>query len=962
MANRFLDRQRQSQPESGNSQNRFMSGNKTKNRFIQTTKDPMQRVVSEINNKKDVLRRYNLPIPGEEEDDRNFIEKKLNTPKKTGFLGDLFDVLSRGQYASANIAKSLVDDKEDSFGEVVQSGLRGLKGEDRTSYSDVLAETGMEPGWKRSALGFAGDVLLDPTTYLTLGYGAAARAGGKAGAKGLGKLISKATGKQILDKGGVKFAGLSLIPQTVVDKGLQKTGLTALGQGVRNSKPGQVLGKAFIPDFREAGTDSKAWETFTDLKSGYKNKLAYGQSKAVDDAVKFGKKLTEAERKELHRAIQDRTYYQAASQKIKDAADEARKTFDTSAQKEMDLGLLKNLHQDYVPGIYPEKGKTFLEGIRYNPSIRASIGKHGKQKKFNTLQEAIDYGLKPETDMAKLMGARQVASARATTTQEFIDETVDKLGQKITVKDIDNLPDNMSFYLPRGSLKFFPQDTVDLLKANQKGALLEVPADAIRKGVGVSKNVPVVALPKQIADELNNFKKSAWDEGTKGFIKNFYDKPLGLWKAYATATNPGFHIRNAASNLFQTYLNNGKTAIDPRQHAKAFGALMSDKDNWLGRKFVNKTLDVGGQQMTYKELKELMKKEGVLDQGWFDKEIGKQIGDDLAEGTKSKVKKYLDPNLINPLSTNNALIKTGRKIGGAVENQSRALNFLGDLSSGLSAKDAAKNTNKFLFDYGKATDFEKNYMRRIIPFYTWLRKNLPLQTEQLAKQPGKYAAIQKGINAVEQNSDPVDEQYLPEYMQNWVRTPFTQGENPVYLNPNLPYGDLDKLNPMELERSLLGSITPFVKAPMELTTNRNFFFESPIERYKGQLVKAPGYMPNLPEAAQKLLGAKMIENKDTGEEELQIPAKMRYLTKQVPFAENISRAIEYDDDKLLNHLLSFLAGAKVAPYDIEKGKQNALYDERQDLRDIIDKLENEGVLPEGWNEEPKKRKFGVFSR
>ncbi|MHB1407855.1 MAG: hypothetical protein ACYCV0_20005, partial [Desulfitobacteriaceae bacterium] len=707
------------------------------------TKNPLKAVETEIKNKEKVLDKYNIPNPSLQ-DDRNWLEKRLNTPQNTGFLGDVLDTLSRGQYASANIAKSLADDKKDSLADVLRAGGRGLTGQDRTSYSDVLGETGMKPGALRSTLGFVGDVLLDPTTYLTLGTGAAAKAGVTASAKGLGKVIPKALGKKAVDRGGVKFAGLSLLPQSAINKGAEALKLPQLAKAVRDTKPAQVLGKAFIPNFREAGTNKEVWDSFVDLKKGYQNSLSYGQRKAIDDAIKLGKGLTPEQRTLASHALQNPSIYAKAPRQVKNATDAARNALTASASVEQELGLLGELKPNYLPGIYPEKGKALLEGIRYNPSIRATIGKHAKQKKYDTLQEAIAAGLKPETDIAKLVGIREVASARAVETQKFVNDVLDNFGQKVKAKDINKLPEDVGVYLPKGSLKFFPQGTVpkevlDLVEGMSSDELIELPAKVIKSGIGISKDVPVYALPRQVAKELNNFKKAAWDEGTKGIVKYGYDVPLNLWKGYATATNPGFHIRNALSNAFQTYLNNGSSLLNPANHLKAAGVLASDVPGlkkitpWIDKKIVSgaNSLTVNGQKLTLPEVKELMKKEGVLNQGYFDKDIGAQIGEELKDVGSKAVDNLNPKNLLgktlNPLSTSNILLKTGRAVGSGVENQARAFNFLTNLKQTGDAKKAAEITDKYLFDYGDLTDFEKNVAKRVIPFYTWMRKNIPLQ-------------------------------------------------------------------------------------------------------------------------------------------------------------------------------------------------------------------------------------------
>ena len=1098
---------------------------------------------TEVINKTGTLRDRKLPVPGEG-DDRNWLERKLNTPQDTGFLGDVLDVISRGQYASANIAKTLTDDKKDSFKSVLGSGYRGLVGQDKTSYRDVLEQSGMEQGKLRSALGFAGDVLLDPTTYLTLGTGTAAKIGGKTAAKGLGKVVPELLGKEAIDRGGVKFMGASLIPGSVIEKGAEKAGLFKAGNLLRDTKPVQTLGKALVPNFREAGTEKNVWSAFVDTKKGYQNSLSYAQNKAIEDAIKMAKGYTQAERTQATHAIQDPRLYNMASDRVKSLANIANKSFNDSAQIEKELGLLKNprpnsplgdipkinspmnyrikqtipkptnkvfdltrnefdkmansgdyfirtvrtpsrdvagrvstpsgplgiemglegAHKgvtgfslkdssrlkewmgregwehpnvaiykgrklgdgphrleaefgadelvgtvpvsvfkeangdayealirqavadgktidpsiakeyahivpkespkdlgkiklktrepvtkstsNYVPGIYPDKTKSFLQGITNNPGIRATIGSHGKQKKFDTLQDAIDAGLKPETDIAKLVGSRQVVSARATETQKFINETLDKYGTKINAKNIDELDPSMGVYLPKGSLAFFPSGTVpdevlELVKGMSKDEMIEIPAGVVKNGMLVSKNVPVYALPKQIAGELNNFKKLQTDEGSKGIL-GAYDNVLNLWKAYATAVNPGFHIRNAQSNVFQTTLNSGKELLNPMNHLRALGTNTT-KLPLAGSRISNKTIDVGGRKMTLGEVSELMKKEGVTNTGWIGKDIPNYIEKQLDEGLKGKLQKV--PQLLNPLSQNNALIKGGRAVGGLVEDQARSFNFLSEMNKTGDAKQAAKVVDKNLFDYGDVTPFEKNVLKRTVPFYTWLRKNVPLQAENIIRTPGKYAATDKALDGVRDLSNPIDERNMPEYMDNpnWVKTPLQQDGNPMYWNSNLPMGDLEKLNPSQIGKTALGSLSPLLKAPLELQLNQNTFFGDEIEEYPGEMIKAPGYVPDLPEPVVKMLGAQYGLNKEEARE-LQVPARVRYMMSQVPFMENVSKSIDAKGEKKFNQLLSFLLGAKITPFDAKKAEMNKLYEQRDALRDAFDKYQTQGVL------------------
>jgi hypothetical protein len=76
-----------------------------------------------------------------------------------------------------------------------------------------------------------------------------------------------------------------------------------------------------------------------------------------------------------------------------------------------------------------------------------------------------------------------------------------------------------------------------------------------------------------------------------------------------------------------------------------------------------------------------------------------------------------------------------------VEDSTRIATFLGGLQRGLDPREAAQRTAKLHFDYGDLTSFEKGYLRRNLPFYTFTARNVPLQGQLLLQHPGKFAAL-----------------------------------------------------------------------------------------------------------------------------------------------------------------------------------------------------------------------------
>src|SRR3990167_10949453 len=86
-----------------------------------------------------------------------------------------------------------------------------------------------------------------------------------------------------------------------------------------------------------------------------------------------------------------------------------------------------------------------------------------------------------------------------------------------------------------------------------------------------------------------------------------------------------------------------------------------------------------------------------------------------------------------------------RKTMQEVEGRLRLPLFLDRIAKGDNFDEAMKMVYKYHFDYAPEalTPFERNVMRRLIPFYRWARGNIPLQIESLVTQPRKYTWISR---------------------------------------------------------------------------------------------------------------------------------------------------------------------------------------------------------------------------
>ena len=145
--------------------------------------------------------------------------------------------------------------------------------------------------------------------------------------------------------------------------------------------------------------------------------------------------------------------------------------------------------------------------------------------------------------------------------------------------------------------------------------------------------------------------------------------------------------------------------------------------------------------------------------------------------------------------------------------------------------------NKLLFDYSDVTKFESQVMKRIFPFYTWLRKNIPLQLELLAEHPQRYARLDRIMKAFNEEETEIQKMYKPKYIQD---DSIHLGDG-KYLALNLPIGDMERIFE---PREVLSSMNPILKLAMELPTNTNTYFDSPIQVRPGAMTKAPAWASN----------------------------------------------------------------------------------------------------------------------
>ena len=362
-----------------------------------------------------------------------------------------------------------------------------------------------------------------------------------------------------------------------------------------------------------------------------------------------------------------------------------------------------------------------------------------------------------------------------------------------------------------------------------------IKADVAPTNYKTVAEIPGLKFEPAVANQLSrSYKALTNQEEINKFLK-VYDGAQNWWKMWSLGVRPAYHAKNTIGNLWNSYLG-GLTTPKPYGDAAAFQVKVA-KNNLSGK--------IAGYPT--EELYEAMMTRGVFGQGQYGGDIARRLEDQIQGGNR------------NPftLSTSNPILQGGFKLGQTIEDNARIALFIDQLNKGANFDKAANHVRKYLFDYGDVSPFEQDVLKRLMPFYTWSRKNIPLQLEALATQPDKINKINLAINNIQQANqvEQPDLAQVPSYIREqapvYVGSDAAAGTvSAVPLTNLIPTFDIAPLTkflntetaPQGIQKgklgealsTVMGGISPLIKAPLEYLANYDFFRKKTIQEFEGQ--------------------------------------------------------------------------------------------------------------------------------
>lgn len=329
-------------------------------------------------------------------------------------------------------------------------------------------------------------------------------------------------------------------------------------------------------------------------------------------------------------------------------------------------------------------------------------------------------------------------------------------------------------------------------------------------------------VTKAVKQALDRYQKLTTDEGINGFLKAF-DAAQSGWKRLALFSIP-YHLRNDIGAKFNNWVA-GMNAVDLAKYSAeadkdVYNAVIRNQESDLYREFRQQGLGSSGLSAVE------FARRGEEPEEAIRRTIEKrsQFDNTLKGRLRAEAKQ-----LKNPLNA----FETSRDFGSFVDQTNRfALYKWAREKKNLSPEEAAKLVRTVQFDYTRLTPLERDVFTRIVPFYRWMRNNIPFQIRQFINDPKKYANINKlRLNATEAAG--FQDEDVPDWMKEQFAIPvYGEGNTGKAFGLNLPLADLTSLS--DPLKTILDAITPVAKLPAELSLNRSFFYDRPIQEFAGQ--------------------------------------------------------------------------------------------------------------------------------
>jgi hypothetical protein len=257
---------------------------------------------------------------------------------------------------------------------------------------------------------------------------------------------------------------------------------------------------------------------------------------------------------------------------------------------------------------------------------------------------------------------------------------------------------------------------------------------------------------------------------------------------------------------------------------------------------------------------------------------------------------------------------------------------------------AGQEVKASLFDYSDVSKFERDLLKRAMPFYTWTRKNIPAQLRALVKNPQRAEKLHLAIEQFENDAGDLD---VSDYGEFWGdRMPVflgkeTNGVIKAFTMLNVvPFADLQRL--VNRKALLAEMASPLIKVPLEQIANYDTFRKKKIVGYPNESkdflgIKLPSRLWHLSQIIVPLTEINRVNPLGMFGERMQDP-ETGIVTSTAAYGGLGAERESAMDAQEVARWIRFFSGGVVYDVDLHKNRYIANKNMKKDLAELKGKM------------------------
>jgi hypothetical protein len=371
-------------------------------------------------------------------------------------------------------------------------------------------------------------------------------------------------------------------------------------------------------------------------------------------------------------------------------------------------------------------------------------------------------------------------------------------------------------------------------------------------------------MPREAIAEMNrSFSRFSNIKSLNAFAAGY----LGLqsmWKRMSLFATPKFYLRNIVGDMMLAW-QGGLHPLDLGAHREAWSALSGYRQY---TRFTGGSLEAGELALreggdaargfhplteitlpsgttTYEREIEAANAAGVF-HGTYARQLHRELNDTLAGRGISSIN---DMPLDTPFSRANwgkpveNVLEKGIKLHEGIENHFRFAIYLKQRRNGEEVGKAADIAKKVMGSTRELTPLEQTAGVGLMPFYRWMRFNIPRQVVWHVERPDQALRMWKAVDIIGKGGADVPEDELPKWAKNHHNLVMGKKNGEwgfITLDGFLPAADLRVMSEFVTDPgeagsdTLLKGLSPFIRLPVEAMTGHTIEGQQ-METVPGQL-------------------------------------------------------------------------------------------------------------------------------